>query len=403
MRTWEIEDGKNLMADLVREQDFILRVRRMQRLGTPHLVINLVLSAIDKFVLHQGALEAVQHQLQEFTKVTHGIYAEMANGDVFIAWEEKADTQTLPTRLITAILSEVEEKDIPRFLLTWRMPKDYTALRERTNYYVELANANTTLNATPAQMLKSDAVRGELTAWSVDQIGKLLNEIDLRHYARTQPIYKLGPDKIWQPVAEEYFISFDDLRRERFPKIELITPEHLFLALCQMLDQRLLAQLIERPDTIADRALHLNLSVRSIMGAAFAAFTHSLTPAHRKLVGFEIHRGDVFQDFSLTLAAIETLHKEGFTVAIDSVTPDMLEYLNMEYFSVDQIKINVSKDRAALLDQPNVQKALAKIPSQKLVFFRCDNERALAIGQKLGVTQFQGWLIDDAVRMQQKT
>ena len=89
MRTWEIiEDSNAIPSDLVREQDFILRVRRMQRQATPHLVINLVLSAVEAFTKHQGALEAVQQQLQEFAKVTQGVYNEMSNGDVFIVWEE---------------------------------------------------------------------------------------------------------------------------------------------------------------------------------------------------------------------------------------------------------------------------------------------------------------------------
>ena len=44
------------------------------------------------------------------------------------------------------------------------------------------------------------------------------------------------------------------------------------------------------------------------------------------------------------------MRSEGFKVAIDSVTPDMIDYLNLSSFDVDQIKINVSKDRAAQLD-----------------------------------------------------
>lgn len=47
MRIWEIEDNKAIPSDLVREQDFVMRVRRLNRLVTPALVINLVISAFD--------------------------------------------------------------------------------------------------------------------------------------------------------------------------------------------------------------------------------------------------------------------------------------------------------------------------------------------------------------------
>jgi hypothetical protein len=64
---------------------------------------------------------------------------------------------------------------------------------------------------------------------------------------------------------------------------------------------------------------------------------------------------------------------------------------------VDFIKINVSKDRTDQLIDPKIRKALAQLPPNKLIFFRCDSEKALNTGLDLGVSLFQGWLIDDAV------
>lgn len=398
--TWEIQDSNAIPSDLVREQDFILRVRRMQRQGMPFLVVNFVLNASQAIAKNRAMLEAVQQQLQEFARVTQGAYAEMSNGDAFIAWEDSAANQALPQKIAGAIFQEAKGGDFSKFLLTYHMPKDYTPLRERTNHYVEVARSAATLidEASASQALQSEAARGALTPWSVDQIGKLLAEIDLRRYGRTQPMYRQDADGHWKAFCEEYFISFEDLRRERFPKLDLITPEHLFLALCEILDQRLLGLLTDHPETIAGRAVHLNLSVRTITSAPFVRFTHSIPHEKRKLIGFEIHRGDMFQDFTLTLSAIDVLHREGFSVAIDSVTPDMVDYLNLAALPVDYVKINVSKDRAAQLDNPVVRSGLARIPSEKLIFFRCDNERALAAGQALGVRQFQGWLIDDVVQ-----
>ncbi|MDX2028034.1 MAG: EAL domain-containing protein [Alphaproteobacteria bacterium] len=400
MRTWEIQDTNAIPSDLVREQDFILHVRRMQRQGAPYLVANFVLNASPAMTKNRTILEGVQQQLTEFAKVTQGIYAEMSNGDVFVSWEESATTQPLPQKIASAIFADTKGGDMAKFLLLYHMPKDYTPLRERTNHYIEVARSAATLidEASAAQALKSEAARGALTPWSVDQIGKLLGEIDLRRYGRTQPMYRQDADGQWKAFCEEYFISFEDLRRERFPKLDLITPEHLFLALCEMLDQRLLTILTEHRETITGRAVHLNLSVRTIMSGLFVQFARSIPHDKRGLIGFELHRGDLFQDFTLTLSAIDVLHREGFKVAIDSVTPDMVDYINLAAFPVDYIKVNVSKDRADQLDNPAVRGGLARIPAEKLIFFRCDNESALAAGQALGVRQFQGWLIDDVAQ-----
>ena len=156
--------------------------------------------------------------------------------------------------------------------------------------------------------------------------------------------------------------------------------------------------LVEHHETIAGRAIHLNLSVGSILGSTFAQFTHSIPVKQRELICFELHRGDLLQDFSLTMNAISVLKKEGFKVAIDAVTPDMVNFVNLSAFDTDFIKINVSKDRADQLNDPAIRKGLSQIPYKKLIFFRCDNEKALAAGLELGVSWFQGWLIDDAVK-----
>jgi EAL domain-containing protein (putative c-di-GMP-specific phosphodiesterase class I) len=404
MRVWEFEDNKAIATDLVREQDFIMRVRRLNRLGTPQLVVNLVLTAVDGLSRNRTALENAQKQLEEFAKVTRGTYAEMSNGDAFIVWEENKDTHALPSRLLTALLPEEKPgQDSSKYMLIFHLPEGYTPIRERINHYVDISRAAAVMgNDEPARALKSDEARGPLTAWSVDQIEKLLDEIDLRRYLRTQPMYEYQPDGSWKPFSEEYFVGFADLKRERFPHLELASPEHLFLELCRALDQRLLAELTLRFDTIANRAIHFNLSVSSVMGSVFAQFCRAVPKDQRKLIGFEIHRGDPLQDFGLTLTAMMTLHREGFNVAIDGVTPDILSYLNLASFEADYIKINVSKERADQLADPAIRKALQMIPRDKLIFFRCDNERALAAGLEIGVSRFQGWLIDDAVQQRKE-
>ncbi len=404
MRVWEFEDNKAIPSDLVLEQDFIMRVRRLNRLGTPHLIVNLVLTAIDHLGRNRSSLESAQQRLQEFCKVTAGLYAEMSNGDVFISWEEKKDTNALPSRLISALLPEdMQNSDTSKFLLTFHMPTDYTLLRERINHYVDISRTAATIGGgEPAQALQSEEARGPLTAWSVDQIEKLLAELDLRRYVRTQAIYEHQAGGKWQAVSEEYFVSLEDLKRERFPKLEIVAPEHLFLELCHALDQRLLSELTAHYDSIAGHALNFNVTVNSVTGSVFAQFCRTVPAAQHGQITFELHRGDLLQDFSLTLNSMMVMHREGFKVAIDGVTPDLVNFLNLAAFEADFVKINVSRDRAAQLKDPAIRQGLSRIPKEKLLFYRCDNEEALAIGLEMGVSRFQGWLIDDAIQQSAK-
>lgn len=392
MRVWEFEDKRETPSDLVLEQDFILRVRRMQRVGVQCLVLNFILSAIEPLAKSRDAMEEAQKKLQAFAAATKGAYHGMSNGDAFLVWEQPGAASIMSDRAIDAALAEYKA-NANLFLLTYRMPENYALLRERTNQYVEAVRALATVTGT---LDKVDESSGHLTAKNVDQIEHLLGEIDVRRYGRTQSIYEDNrATGKWSAVAEEYFISLEDMRRERFPKLAVERSEHFFFAICSLLDQKLIAALTNSYETIAKRTINLNLSVPTIMSSVFAQFVRRIPHDQRNLIGFELHRGDLLQDFSLTLSALNVLRHEGFRTALDSITPEMVEYINLNKFAVDRIKINVSKDRVTQLANPEIRKGLERLPHEKLIFFRCDNERALSIGRDMGVSIFQGWLIDD--------
>jgi EAL domain-containing protein (putative c-di-GMP-specific phosphodiesterase class I) len=97
----------------------------------------------------------------------------------------------------------------------------------------------------------------------------------------------------------------------------------------------------------------------------------------------------------MTLDAIGVLRHEGFRVAIDNITPNIGTFIDLHRIPVDRIKVNVSKEHVSQFIDPSIRKGLEKVPAERLIFFHCDNERALAIGREMGVSIFQGWLIDD--------
>ncbi|MDD3371264.1 MAG: hypothetical protein PHE27_05500 [Alphaproteobacteria bacterium] len=392
MRIWEFEDKKETPSDLVREQDFILRVRRMQRTGLPSLVLNFILSSIPDLQKSQSVLEAVQNKLRAYARSTNGSYYEMSNGDAFLVWENPGEARLMSTRAIEAALEPYEDS-AATFLQTYRMPENYALLRERTNAYVEEVRTKTMDGSIIGRI---DETTGRLTAKNIEQIERLIGDMDVRRFGRSQSIYRDGGGT-WTPVAEEYFISFEEFRREHFPKLDIVGSEHYFFAICSLLDQKLLSEMTESYASVEGRTINLNLSIASIMGSTFAQFVRVVPRHQRHLVGFELHCGDLFQDFSLTLSAMEVLRREGFRVTVDSVLPNMIPYFNLTRFPVDRVKVNVSKDAVSQFIDPVVRKEFERVPADKVVFFRCDNPRALELGRETGISIFQGWLIDDMV------
>ncbi|MDD4617142.1 MAG: EAL domain-containing protein [Alphaproteobacteria bacterium] len=389
MRVWEFEDKKEAPSDLVLEQDFILRVRRMQRTGVPNLVLNFILTAIEPLKASPAAMKDAQSKLRTYAASSNGAYYEMSNGDVFLVWENPGEARLVSNRAIEAAL-EPYRNNTAVFLLTFRTPENYALLRECTNEYVEQARAKAA-----ALGEKVDA-QGSLTAKTVDYIERILAEVDIKKFGRSQSFFR-DTKGVFIPIGEEYFISTEELRRTHCPKVEFSRRDHFFYAICSLFDQKLLGTLIENYSQMAGRRINLNLSIASIMGLIFAQFVRAVPRNERQNIGFEIHFGDIFQDFSLTLSAFQVLKREGFSVIIDNITPDVVPYVDLERLPVDALKIDASKDRLPQLNEPAVRKALERVPSSKLFFNHCDSAEAIKIGRALGVTVFQGWLIDDIV------
>lgn len=393
-----------------------MKIRRLQRIGTANVVVNVVLSRMKSDGVLTMAMEVVQDGLRDFAIANSYLYNEMSNGDLFLLAVGSSDAKKIGDS-VSSLLAEqkaashaptkpVKSNNTPtNYVVSYLLPTNYTQLRERLLYYTELAQnaANVAISRSssnaPAQALKGVDVRGPLTAWSAYQIELLLNEIDLSKYMNSQSIYTCrdeGKNTVWQALFVENFISFYALKRNYFPNLDVSTRAHLFLDLCRELDNRLLAKFMEHPGLIGGKKISLNLSVTSIVGSALSSFAHSIPKGDRGNIIFELHCGDLFQDFAMAVNTISLLSHEGFKIALDGITPDILPYCNFDLLVPDYIKLNMAAERHTHLAVPQIREALLRLPMEKVIFFRCENQRAILTGKSLGVTMFQGFAVDEA-------
>lgn len=400
---WEFDDSRAVPTNLVLEQDFILRIRRLQRQGAPYIILNILLSDIPDDYNGRGKIDEAQRRLSAWTNVEGGDFAPMTVGDVFLVWPEtdKRSAQEYAEGALSIILTEggFQDGDIDDYVEIYHLPKDYGNLRERATTYVEMskhAMVHDDRNSA-SNLLKSDSARGALTAWSVNQFERLAQEIDLRPYLRTQGVYERIHENEWHPAFEETYMGFQDIKIEHCPHLDLLQPHHLFLELCQILDRALLTFLTPNFETDSDLDISINLSLQSVLGREFARFAYRIPRDKRHKVCFEVHCGDLLQDFTQTLSAFATLHAEGFKIALDGIPPNLVSYMNLANFNFDYYKIDVARTKAMTLDDKKFFEALQKIPRERIIFFHCDSELALAAGHEYGITKFQGWLIDDQI------
>jgi EAL domain-containing protein (putative c-di-GMP-specific phosphodiesterase class I) len=383
---------------MIAEQDFILQIRRLNRLNAPRTVVNVIRQIADYSNTSQVP-DRSETELMKIAEKMMGAAHIMSNGDVFLIVPTFENAQLkLLRENIGAVLNIADHIEPEKYFFSYQLPKDYTTLRERANVYVELARATEVIGPVrqAENALQAEEVRGPLTAYSLAQVEKLLDNIDIKRYVRTQPIYMQGEDGEWEKQSIDFYISIQELKRERFPRLNLATPERLFLELCCTLDRKLLTELTNQLDNWKHKKISLNLSAETVLSHAFAQFCHVLPKGQRHNVSFEIHRSDLFLNFTATRNAIEVLRAEGFVAGIDGITPSTLPYINFSLFNADFYKINVTRDKWPELKEPQALQALQALPREKVIFSQCDHDESLREGQKLGIRYFQGWLIDDA-------
>ncbi len=380
---------------MIAEQDFILLIRRFNRLNSAHTIVNVRRKLVDYDVVSSDMVETA---IKNIVRKSSGEVYPMANGDLFLVMpvhnaEQMADLKAA----LYAAMEVTTEADQDKVITFYELPKDYTALRQRANVYVELVNASEHMGAiqTVTQALQAHDVQGPLTAWSLNQVELLLDKIDIKRYVRTQPVYKQDERGVWEKKQIDFFIGIADLKRERFPRLILDTPERLFLELCSSLDRKLLLELGSFTQQWENKNISLNLSVETAFSSVFAQFCQAVSKPARRKVNFEIHRSELFLNYTTTQNALNVLKEEGFNVGIDGITASVLPYINFKGMNVDFYKINVTKEKWAGMNSPAVMEALKTLPSEKIIFSHCDHEEALQFGQKLGVRSYQGWLIDD--------
>lgn len=145
--------------------------------------------------------------------------------------------------------------------------------------------------------------------------------------------------------------------------------------------------------TARDQRIGINLSITTVRSSTFEKFSAHLSPKERHNTVCELHWIEVLQDIQDCGGAVRRLLDDGYAIAMDRVSLPVLPYLNLADVKFDHVKIRFDRQSLATIGH-EVVAALRRCPPERIVFTACDDRRAIALGDKLGISRFQGRLID---------
>ncbi len=228
----------------------------------------------------------------------------------------------------------------------------------------------------------------------------ILERADLTNIIRRQMACVIGENGLPQPLFEEHFVSIDDLQQICTPDIDLLSDRWLFHYLTRTLDLRMLSKLIG--DGLGSMPFSLNLNIQTVLSPEFRRFNDMVPSELRGKMVVEIHKVDVFSDIGAYVFARDFLHERGFRLCLDGLTHHTLPFFDKHMLGLDLFKIYWGPEglnTAHPSTYSEIKQLVADYKPSRVILCRCEDEQALQTGRSLGLTQFQGRMIDRLLKV----
>ena len=232
-----------------------------------------------------------------------------------------------------------------------------------------------------------------------EHLGRLVEQLasmDISSLMRRQPVCAITPEGEARPVFNELFVSIGDLQRMVMPDVDLTASPALFAYLTQYLDQRILRALPDVENAVP-LSTSININVETILSPQFLEFDQKLRAQTRKTIILEIQLPDLFRDVAAFAFARDFVRDRGYRICLDGLNHLTLPLIDKRRLGLDMQKMVWAPhvwEQGGGDARREFEEAVRRAGPTRLILCRCDNERAVAFGQSIGVSLFQGRHVD---------
>ncbi|MGH6894614.1 MAG: hypothetical protein ACREEP_20400 [Dongiaceae bacterium] len=231
----------------------------------------------------------------------------------------------------------------------------------------------------------------------LEQIERSIEHADLANILRRQDVCAIVPGMPPAHMFHELYFSMHYLAQTLLPGHSVTADDFLFRHLTRVLDRRMLALMMQRELFRMLRTGALNLNVRTVLSSEFMDFDKTTNIKDRGSLAIELPTLDIMNDPSEYLFARDFLKERGYKVIMDCVKYLSLPLIDREWLGFDFVKVTWTP---SLYDDATGQRgralraAVSRIGRERVILCRVDSDYALKAGEALGVTLYQGRLID---------
>lgn len=272
--------------------------------------------------------------------------------------------------------------------------------------FVELAHMHNDdrrkANAQAAAAAKSGAAledgRGTIIGPAIlEKLEKAIVNADLANVLRRQTVFAVISGAKPTPILTELFFSMPFLAQTVAPGYNMTADKWLFQHLARVLDARMLALMPRNDYQPMLKNASLNLSLATVLSPEFLEFDRATNNKERGPLAIELPALDFFSEPEDFIFARDFLKERGYKIILDQIKHQLLPQLDRDQLGVDLLKVIWTPalyDDCATTKGERVQKAVDHFGRERIILSRVDSEQGLKIGAKLGISLFQGRLLD---------
>ncbi|MBX9977783.1 MAG: hypothetical protein K2X98_06035 [Alphaproteobacteria bacterium] len=227
-----------------------------------------------------------------------------------------------------------------------------------------------------------------------------LKQADISNFIRKQPICWMDSTKIVpKRLGYEYFLSLDGIEEVINSHTHLITDFALFKYLSVLFDKKMLTFLLDINKRIDPKQhFHINLNLRTVVSKEFFEFHNHV---NREFV-VEIDRTDVLWDLQGFHFACDFLKSYRHRVCLDLIQGPNLKVFSHLELNCDYYKVIANNDLFEHFKE-DFQEFVNTVTPDKIILARCESIQIIHNALEMGITQFQGFLIDNVLRQDKKS
>lgn len=377
--------------------DFVTRLDR-HRAG--RLACELHLGLLRPYHQQPHHLRIVRKTMEPLTRrFDAGIY-EMHDKSVIVVTKGAglADVEQYVAQ-VRALFSEDPlfiGEDESQFCSWYDLERDYDALLRRAR---QLNDERKAATEGEEQASAGRTVPGgtAIQPAHLEQIERAIEHADLANILRRQEICAVVPGLRPEPMFHELYFSMFYLAQTLLPGHNVTSDDFLFRHLTRVLDRRMLALMTQRELFHLLKTAALNLNVRTVLSAEFMEFDKATNVKDRGSLAIELPALDIMNEPNEYLFARDFLKERGYKIVLDGVKHLNLPLIDRDWLGFDFVKVTWTPslyDDAAGQRGEAMKAAVAKIGRDRVVLCRVDSEDGLKAGEALGITLYQGRLID---------